>query len=169
MEGITQVDRFVFVLLYTSIGGRAPGEAKHAHRGHLGGRHHHQGPVQRGEAPPLRRLRGHRQPVHPLLGWCVGKKACAPDDPSNPYRHRCMQLKSSALNSPHGTHTEPTSGLDSFAALKVMEMMAKFCGEGRLIVCTIHQPRSQARWAPLLCMQSVYCTYACSRRHFLLI
>ena len=38
---------------------------------------------------------------------------------------------------------EPTSGLDSFAALKVMEMMAKFCAEGRLIVCTIHQPRSQ--------------------------
>ncbi|KAM3570024.1 hypothetical protein VYU27_007902 [Nannochloropsis oceanica] len=38
---------------------------------------------------------------------------------------------------------EPTSGLDSYAALKVMEMMSKFCAEGRLIVCTIHQPRSQ--------------------------
>jgi ABC-type multidrug transport system ATPase subunit len=40
-------------------------------------------------------------------------------------------------------HAEPTSGLDSFAALKVMEMMAKFATGGRLIVCTIHQPRSQ--------------------------
>jgi len=47
------------------------------------------------------------------------------------------------LSISHLCTAEPTSGLDSFAALKVMEMMAKYCKEGRLIVCTIHQPRSQ--------------------------
>ncbi|KAI1713968.1 ABC-2 type transporter domain-containing protein [Ditylenchus destructor] len=37
---------------------------------------------------------------------------------------------------------EPTTGLDSFMAESVVNVMAKMCKEGRTIICTIHQPSS---------------------------
>jgi hypothetical protein len=45
----------------------------------------------------------------------------------------------------HTQHTldEPTSGLDSFAALSVMTHLQGMArGSGRIIISTIHQPRS---------------------------
>ncbi|PSC69664.1 ABC ATP-binding isoform 1 [Micractinium conductrix] len=37
---------------------------------------------------------------------------------------------------------EPTSGLDAFQAQNVMQALLAVAGEGRTVVCTIHQPRS---------------------------
>lgn len=37
---------------------------------------------------------------------------------------------------------EPTSGLDSFQALAVMETLAELAKKGRVVVCSVHQPRS---------------------------
>jgi ABC-type multidrug transport system ATPase subunit len=38
---------------------------------------------------------------------------------------------------------EPTSGLDSFAALSIMAQLQRIAGDpGRVVICTIHQPRS---------------------------
>ncbi|KAE9060633.1 hypothetical protein PF006_g31600, partial [Phytophthora fragariae] len=37
---------------------------------------------------------------------------------------------------------EPTSGLDSSSAHNVMKYILKLCGEGKNVVCTIHQPSS---------------------------
>lgn len=37
---------------------------------------------------------------------------------------------------------EPTSGLDSFQALRVVETLKKLAEEGRVVACSIHQPRS---------------------------
>ncbi|CAG2104560.1 unnamed protein product [Medioppia subpectinata] len=39
---------------------------------------------------------------------------------------------------------EPTSGLDSFMAMNIMEVMKDMASAGRTIICTIHQPSSQA-------------------------
>lgn len=38
---------------------------------------------------------------------------------------------------------EPTSGLDSFMALSVVESMRSLSRQGKIIVCTIHQPSSE--------------------------
>ena len=38
---------------------------------------------------------------------------------------------------------EPTTGLDSFTALSVIETMRKLANQGRTVVCTIHQPSSE--------------------------
>eukprot|EP00051_Salpingoeca_urceolata_P006696 m.88634 g.88634 ORF g.88634 m.88634 type:complete len:642 (-) comp14950_c0_seq1:120-2045(-) len=38
---------------------------------------------------------------------------------------------------------EPTSGLDSYTAASVMQLLGQLAGEGRLVVCTIHQPSSE--------------------------
>ncbi len=37
---------------------------------------------------------------------------------------------------------EPTTGLDSFAALNVMEHLSSLAAQGHTIVASIHQPRS---------------------------
>lgn len=37
---------------------------------------------------------------------------------------------------------EPTTGLDSFAALNVMEHMSNLAGLGHTVIASIHQPRS---------------------------
>lgn len=37
---------------------------------------------------------------------------------------------------------EPTTGLDSFAALKVMKHMRALADEGHTVIVTIHQPRA---------------------------
>eukprot|EP01134_Creolimax_fragrantissima_P008399 CFRG8399T1 len=37
---------------------------------------------------------------------------------------------------------EPTTNLDSYAALKVMRTIRKLCDKGYTVVCSIHQPRS---------------------------
>ena len=38
---------------------------------------------------------------------------------------------------------EPTSGLDSFTAHHLIETLAKLSGNNRIVMLTIHQPRSQ--------------------------
>lgn len=40
-------------------------------------------------------------------------------------------------------YIEPTSGLDSYGALKVMERASMWATRGKIIMCTIHQPRKQ--------------------------
>jgi len=37
---------------------------------------------------------------------------------------------------------EPTTGLDAYNSLSVIETMNRLCSRGRTIICTIHQPRS---------------------------
>lgn len=37
---------------------------------------------------------------------------------------------------------EPTSGLDSFTATSILEVLKSLAAEGRTVICTIHQPRS---------------------------
>lgn len=51
----------------------------------------------------------------------------------------CIQL----LNDPKVLLLdEPTSGLDSFTALSILQVLRALADEGRTIICTIHQPRS---------------------------
>jgi ABC-type multidrug transport system ATPase subunit len=38
---------------------------------------------------------------------------------------------------------EPTTGLDSFSAQKLVEKMKEMAHQGRTVVCTIHQPSSE--------------------------
>ncbi|CAB3363689.1 Hypothetical predicted protein [Cloeon dipterum] len=38
---------------------------------------------------------------------------------------------------------EPTTGLDSFSAQKIVQMMGSMAAQGKTIVCTIHQPSSE--------------------------
>lgn len=38
---------------------------------------------------------------------------------------------------------EPTTGLDSFSAQKIVHMMSSMAAQGKTIVCTIHQPSSE--------------------------
>jgi ABC-type multidrug transport system ATPase subunit len=38
---------------------------------------------------------------------------------------------------------EPTSGMDSLTAMKVIEVVAKLAKRGRTVVAVIHQPNSQ--------------------------
>lgn len=38
---------------------------------------------------------------------------------------------------------EPTTGLDSFSAQKLVHLMDKMACQGKTIVCTIHQPSSE--------------------------
>lgn len=38
---------------------------------------------------------------------------------------------------------EPTSGLDSFMAETVVKVMRKLAGQGKIVICTIHQPSSE--------------------------
>ena len=38
---------------------------------------------------------------------------------------------------------EPTSGLDSYAALKIIQKASDWATRGRIVLCTIHQPRDQ--------------------------
>ena len=38
---------------------------------------------------------------------------------------------------------EPTSGLDSYMAATVVETLSRLAGQGRTVICTIHQPSSQ--------------------------
>jgi ATP-binding cassette, subfamily G (WHITE), eye pigment precursor transporter len=38
---------------------------------------------------------------------------------------------------------EPTTGLDSFSAQKIVHMMSNMASQGKTIVCTIHQPSSE--------------------------
>lgn len=38
---------------------------------------------------------------------------------------------------------EPTTGLDSFSAQKIVGMMRNMAAKGKTVICTIHQPNSQ--------------------------
>lgn len=37
---------------------------------------------------------------------------------------------------------EPTTGLDSYSAMSVVEQLRRLAGNGKSIICTIHQPAS---------------------------
>ncbi|CAN6626792.1 hypothetical protein TRVA0_011S00474 [Trichomonascus vanleenenianus] len=51
----------------------------------------------------------------------------------------CVQL----LNDPKVLLLdEPTSGLDSFTAASILQVLSALAAEGRTVICTIHQPRS---------------------------
>ena len=61
---------------------------------------------------------------------------------------RMADMKMTQLHKPHHVLRElsGTAGLDSFAALNIMEHMALLAKLGHTIIATIHQPRA-AIWA----------------------
>ncbi|CAG2170870.1 unnamed protein product [Oppiella nova] len=40
------------------------------------------------------------------------------------------------------TNDEPTTGLDSFMAKSIVQVLKTMASEGRTVICTIHQPSS---------------------------
>ncbi len=73
------------------------------------------------------------------LGFCIGGKQSIMTSSSRPL----IGLFQVLTNPPLLFCDEPTTGLDSYMAESVVRVLLKMAGEGKTVICTIHQPASE--------------------------